>query len=169
VVELGRIVGRHGVRGDVRVLLHNPDSTALSGASEIWLMREGSVERRRLLSLRPHKRVLLAQLEGVDTANAADALVGSTVGVLRAALPRLAPDEVYYVELIGCPVVTEAGAPLGTVTRVFPTGSNDVCEVSGKEREYLIPLIADVVVRLNVTPPERVLIIRPIPGLLDDE
>ena len=79
VVELGRIVGRHGVRGDVRVLLHNPDSTALSGASEIWLMREGSVERRRLLSLRPHKRVLLAQLEGVDTANAADALVGSTV------------------------------------------------------------------------------------------
>jgi 16S rRNA processing protein RimM len=168
VVELGRIVGRHGIRGDVRVLLHNPDSTALVGVTEIWLARAGHVERRRLLSLRPHKRVLLAQLEGVDTANAAEALVGSTVGVLRDALPRLAPGQVYYVELIGCPVVTEAGTPLGTVTRVFPTGSNDVCEVTGAAREYLIPLIADVVVRLEVASPERVLIIRPIPGLLDD-
>jgi len=64
--------------------------------------------------------------------------------------------------------LTESGTLLGTVTRVFPTGSNHVCEVTGETREYLIPLIADVIVRLNVTPPERVLIIRPIPGLLDD-
>jgi 16S rRNA processing protein RimM len=132
-------------------------------------MHDGCVERQRLLSLRSHKRVFLARFEGIDSADAADAIVGSAVGVRRDALPHLAPDEAYYVELIGCPVVTEAGTPLGTVTRVFPTGSNDVCEVTGEAREYLIPLIADVVVRLNVAPPERVLIIRPIPGLLDED
>jgi 16S rRNA processing protein RimM len=113
--------------------------------------------------------VLLAQFEGIDTADAADALVGSTVSVARNELPSLAPAEVYYIELIGCPVVTDSGTPLGTVTRVFSTGSNDVCEVRDDSHEHLIPLIEDVVVRLQVTPPERILVIRPIPGLLDDE
>jgi 16S rRNA processing protein RimM len=168
VVELGRIVGRHGIRGDVRILPHNPDSSVFSGLTHVLLQREGSIERRRLLSVRPHKRVLLAQFEGIDSASAADTIVGSVLAVPRAELPNLPPDEVYYIELIGCTVITDTGTPLGTITRVFPTGSNDVCEVSDGTHEYLIPLIADVVVQLNVAPPERVLIIRPIPGLLDD-
>lgn len=168
LIELGRIVGRHGIRGDVRVLPHNPDARVFSDLTHVVLQRDGVVERRRLLSIRPHKRVLLAQFEGIDSANAADAIVGSVVAVPRDALPHLAPDQVYYIELIGCPVVTDAGIPLGTITRVFPTGSNDVCEVSDGTREYLIPLIADVVVQLPVPPAERVLIIRPIPGLLDE-
>lgn len=169
LVELGRIVGRHGIRGEVRLLPHNPDSTVFSGLTHVVLQRDNQVERRRLLSVRPHKRVLLAQLEGIADANAADAIIGSVVSAPRHALPNLAPDQVYYIELIGCPVVTESGAPLGTVTRVFSTGSNDVCEVRDESHEYLIPLIADVVVRLNVTPPDRILIIRPLRGLLDDE
>lgn len=169
LVELGRIVGRHGIRGEVRFLPHNPSSTVFSSLTHVLLQRDGRTERRRLVSSRPHKRVVLAQIEGVDTANAAEAIVGCVVSVPRHELPSLAQDEVYYLELIGCPVVTDAGTPLGVVTRVFNTGSNDICEVRDETREYLIPLIADVVVRLNVTPPERILVIRPIPGLLDDE
>lgn len=169
LVELGRIVARHGIRGEVRLLPHNPETAVFSQVTHVVLQRDGRSERRRLLSVRPHKRVLLAQFEGVDSANAAEELVGSTVSVARRELPALAPDQVYYVELVGCAVRTEDGTSLGTVARVFPTGSNDVCEVRDGAREYLIPLIADVVVRLDVTSPERVLIIRPIPGLLDDE
>lgn len=167
-VELGRIVGRHGIRGDVRVLSHNPDATVFSGLTHVVLQRDGHRESRRVLSIRPHKRVLLAQLEGIDSANAADAIVGSVIAVPRTELPHLAPDQIYYIELIGCPVVTDQGMSLGTITRVFPTGSNDVCEVSDGTHEYLIPLITDVVVQLPVPPAERVLIIRPIPGLLDE-
>jgi 16S rRNA processing protein RimM len=169
LIELGRIVARHGIRGEVRLLPHNPDSTIFATLTHLVLARDRKVERRRLSSVRPHKHVLLAQFEGVDTADAAEALVGSVVSAPREALPNLAPAEVYYVELIGCPVVTDAGVPLGSVTRVFSNGSNDICEVRDETREHLIPLIEDIVVRLQVTPPDRILVIRPIPGLLDDE
>lgn len=169
VVEIGRIVGRHGIRGDVKLLPHNPDSTIFATLTDVVMTRENRSERRRVVSIRPHKRVWLAHLEGVDTANDAEALTGTIVSVPRDLLPRLATGEVYYIELLGCPVMTEDGTSLGTVTHVFPTGSNDVCEVRDGEREYLIPLIADVVVRLDVHAPERILIIRAIPGLLDAE
>jgi 16S rRNA processing protein RimM len=169
MVELGRIVGRHGIRGDVRLLPHNPDSDLFAVLTHVLLERDGRVERRRLLSVRPHKRGWLAQIEGVDTADAADAIVGSVVSVPRDLLPALGPEQVYYIELIGCPVRTESGRALGAVERVFSNGSSDVCVVTGGSQEYLIPLIADVVVRLCVTPPGRELVIRPLPGLLDDE
>jgi 16S rRNA processing protein RimM len=168
VVELGRIVGRHGIRGDVRLLPHNPDSELFATLTHVLLARDGRIERRQLLSVRPHKRLLLARFEGVDTANAADAIVGSSVCVHRDQLPALAPNQVYHIELIGCPVRTENGVVVGRVREVFSTASNDVCVVSYDGREFLIPLIADVVVRLSVTPPEPELVIRPIPGLLDE-
>jgi hypothetical protein len=66
VVELGRIVGRHGIRGEVRFLPHNPDSDLFAALTHVLLERDGCVERRRLLSVRPHKRVWLARIEGVD-------------------------------------------------------------------------------------------------------
>jgi 16S rRNA processing protein RimM len=50
------------------------------------------------------------------------------------------------------------------VVDVIVTGSNDVCVVRDGEREYLIPLIDDVIVELS---PGEKIVVRPIPGLLD--
>ena len=166
LVELGRIVNRHGIQGEVRLLPHSPDSDVLTAGSEPWLRRpDGTVQRCRILALRPHKRFLLLQLDGVMTANDAEALVGSTLAVPRAALPPLAPDAAYHVDLIGCAVRTTTGEELGTVAELIVTGSNDVCVVRSGTREYLIPLIADVIDVLDVA--ARTIVVRPVPGLLD--
>ena len=166
MVESGRIVNRHGVRGEVRMLPHNPESTTLNAADWV-VLRAGDTagERRRVLAWRRHRRFLLLRLEGCDTANDAEALVGCAVCVSREQLPPRQANEVYHIDLIGCTVETDSGAVLGTVREVFATGSNDVCVVTGGTREYLIPLIADVIVRLDPVAGE--IVIRPIPGLLD--
>jgi hypothetical protein len=42
---------------------------------------DGTPERRRVLASRPHKRFVLVSLEGVSTANDAEALIGCGVAV----------------------------------------------------------------------------------------
>lgn len=167
LVELGPIVNRHGLRGEVRLLLHNPDSEAADAAATLVLIwPDGRHERRRVLGARRHKRFVLLQLEGVADADAAEALVGCTVAVPRAALPPAGSDAVYHADLIGCAVVTTAGEALGTVRAMLVTGSNDVCVVRDDAREVLVPMVADVIVQIDVA--GRRLVVHPLPGLLGD-
>jgi 16S rRNA processing protein RimM len=51
------------------------------------------------------------------------------------------------------------------VRELIVTGSNDVCVVRGTGREYLIPLIADVIATLDTA--GREIVVHPVPGLLD--
>jgi len=166
LLQIGRIVKRHGVRGELRVLPYNPDSTVLELLPEVVLQApNGGCDARRILSARRHKHFVLVRFEGVDSAEDADAFIGCTVSLPRAKLPPAREGEVYYHDLIGCAVRTEAGEDLGHVFEVFATGSNDVCVVRGGGVEHLIPMIADVVVDLDIE--RRQLVIRVLPGLLD--
>ena len=167
LVELGPIVNRHGLAGEVRLLSYNPESTTATAVSHVVLIdRSGRREVRGVRGVRRHKRFVLLRLEGVESAAAAEALVGYTVAVPRSALPAIDPGAVYHTDLLGCAVETTQGEQLGTVREMLVTGSNDVCVVRGAGREVLVPLIADVVAELDVA--GRRLIIRPLPGLLDE-
>jgi 16S rRNA processing protein RimM len=166
LIQIGRIVNRHGVQGELRVLPHNPNSTALDRLPEVVLeTADGASETRRVLSARRHKRFVLVRLADVETANEAEALIGRTVHICRADLPPPGTGEVYHQDLIGCTVCTETGEDLGCVVEIFETGSNDVCIVRQGTSEHLIPLIGDVVVEMSVE--QRRIVIRPLPGLLD--
>ena len=166
LVELGRIVNRHGVRGELRVLPHNPESEALMELPSIVLTRDDAApEWRRVLAARRHKRFALLRLEGVASADDAAVLIGCGVAVPRRQLPPPGA-AVYHVDLIGCAVRTTSGEALGTVAELIVTGSNDVCVVRGAGREVLIPLIADVIVRLD--PTARTIVVNPLPGLIDE-
>lgn len=166
VVDLGRIVNRHGIRGEVRVLPYNPDTTSFDGAPRLCLRApDGSTTAMRVVSTRRHKNFLLVCFEGVETADDAERLIGRTVCIERDRLPPPDPGRFYHVDLIGAAVLAEDGGAVGTVREVLATGSNDVLVVDGDGREHLIPLIADVVVRIDA--PARQIVIRPLPGLLD--
>ena len=77
-------------------------------------------------------------------------------------------DESYFVhELVGLRVVlTATGEELGTVADVLQTGANDVYVVRGERGELLIPAIAEVIDRIDVS--GGVISITPLAGLLDE-
>lgn len=164
-MEVGRIVKRHGVRGELRVRLHNPDSDAFDALDRLAVIGpDGVPEWRGVDGARPHKGLILVRLAGVSTADAAEALIGRVVAVSREQLPAPRAGAVYQHDLLGCPVRTESGEDLGCVAEFIVTGSNDVCVVRGRGREYLIPLIDDVIVEMR---PGDAIVVRPLPGLLD--
>lgn len=159
------MVRRHGVRGELRLLPYNPGSPALRAATRVALCDGVSPPAWiGIAGMRPHKNLILLRFDDIDTAEKADALIGRVVALPREALPALDDGEVYHCDLLGCRVETESGDVLGNVAEIMPTGSNDVLVVRG-DREYLIPMIDDVVLEVD-TPGSRI-VIRPIPGLLD--
>lgn len=147
------------------MLPYNPDSTLAAALPALLLRTARGVRELPLAGARPHKRFLLLRFQGVDDAEQAASLVGSEVCVRPDQLPPLGPDEAYHIDLIGCAVETEDGAWLGQVVDIMVTGSNDVCVVQNGERELLIPLIDDVIVRMDTSAGK--IVIRPMPGLLD--
>jgi 16S rRNA processing protein RimM len=145
---------------------YQPPAPSLVPGVEVILERADMRRPVRLVSTAPHARgQLLLGIEGISDRTAAEGLVRARVLVPAAALPPLAEDEFYYHEIEGFRVETVDGRALGEVAETFATGLNDVWVVRGTGREYLIPVIADVV-RVIERDARRILI-DPLPGLLD--
>jgi 16S rRNA processing protein RimM len=146
------VVGRpHGVRGELSLHPYNEGGDALDDAESLILEREGKRATYDVEWLRPGTRGLIVKLRGVDDRDAAAELTLSAVRLPRASLPPLEPGEFYVEEVVGCAVVAEGGAPLGTATGVFWNGAQDVMTVvdEATKRERLIPLVPDFVLAVD--------------------
>jgi 16S rRNA processing protein RimM len=165
LIALGHVVKPHATRGELRLRLFNPASTALAAGSRVVLRRGSERYERSVRGVRRHGQSLLLTLEGCESMSAAEALIGYELCVRQADLPPVGSGEIYHYELVGMTVVTTTGVEIGTVSEVMRVPSNDVCVVRAGRREHLVPLIADVVKQLDRG--QRRLVIDPLPGLLE--
>jgi 16S rRNA processing protein RimM len=160
-VELGRIQDAWGIKGWVRILPHSADTSALLASSQ-WFLQPPEARFARGFSafggcvgvgvteVKPHTDGLVAQLEGVDDRNAAEALKGVRIYLPRSAFPATPEGEYYWVDLIGLDVVNRESVHLGVVSDLVATGPNSVLvleytdTVDGAEKtaERMIPFVA---------------------------
>lgn len=124
LVEVGRVARPHGVRGELRVHLHWSGSESLLEAESIVLRAAGREQSCRVERARRANRVMLVKLAGVDTRDAADALRGAEVCVLRSALSEPETGEFYLCDLVGARVTAPSGE-VGRVERVVTHPSVD--------------------------------------------
>ena len=149
---MGRIGAPHGVRGAFRVRPESADPASLLGYGE-WLLRqrEGAWVAHRVRDARAHAGGLVAQLEGIESRDAAGALRGAEIGVPRDALPPLGQDEHYQADLVGLAVVNREGAALGTLRGFVESGAHPIARiVDGAGRERLVPWVPPHVDRVDV-------------------
>jgi 16S rRNA processing protein RimM len=150
LIELGRVAAAYGVKGWIKIQPHSADSDVLlsvvSDASAStppawWLVRPalpGSpggaapAQPCTVKAARVHGSHIVAQLDGVDDRDQAEALRGVGVCVSRSAFPPAAEDEYYWIDLIGCTVFgDDNGVPalLGVVDEVLDNGAHAVLKV----------------------------------------
>ncbi len=166
LIPIGKVVGCHGIRGEIRLRLYNPESKVLAEAAEVFLLApEGEPPPTRVRGARPHGGLWLLFLEDVSTRDAAKALSGIEVAIRQKDLEPLGTGEYYHYQLIGLEVVDESGRSLGSVREVMPTGGSDVLAVNDRGHERLIPMIADVIRTVDLA--ARRIVIRPLAGLFD--
>jgi 16S rRNA processing protein RimM len=166
-LELGEIVGTHGIRGELRV---NPwcDSPEFAAKFKTLYFDSNGGCAVQVKSARPHGNIVLLAIKDVDTVEKAQKLRGKILYMKRsdAKLPK---GSYFIAELIGC-TVYDADEPekvYGTLSDVSATGANDVWHIKDENgKEYLIPAIPDVCVETDVA--ENRVVIRPLKGIFDD-
>jgi len=147
---MGRIAAPYGIKGWIKV---QPFSDSPLGLLQnaVWQVgQEGNWQQQVIASARKHGASVLAKFEGIESREEAAALRGLQVAISRDDFPVPASGEYYWADLIGLKVVNDAGVALGTVSRLFETGANDVMVVDG-ERERLVPFIEPVIRQVDIT------------------
>jgi 16S rRNA processing protein RimM len=144
---LGRVVGAHGIRGELKI---GGEVDALE-----TLLQVGGVEIEgrfyQITGARPHKKNILLSLAGVETRNQAEDLIGLEVRARGCSLPPLEEGEYYWFDILGLAVFRgDTGAYFGRVVQIIPTPAHDVYVIREGEMEFLIPAVEDSILEIDV-------------------
>jgi len=166
-VPLARIVGAHGLKGEVKVAVLVSEGTLLDDLS-VWVVPPSvGVNAARIESIRGTSQRTILKLSGVDSIDDAARLRGCTIMAATKDVPKIALSS-EEPSVIGMQVHDDSRGHLGEVTEVIHTGANDVWVVEGERYgQVLIPAIDDVIVAVDS--PDGSIRIRLLEGLIDDD
>jgi 16S rRNA processing protein RimM len=171
-VEIGKIVGAHGIRGEVRVYPNSdfPERFAKKGVKR-WLLKPNQAEPETIVAnggyFQEGKGLYVMRLAGIDDRNQAEALRNSLLLVTLDDRPQLAQDEFLVSDLIGLSVYDQATQTLVGTVRNMTTAGHDVLEIDqeGRDKPILVPFVMAIVPVVDLA--ARRIEITPPPGLLD--
>ncbi len=149
-ISVGRILGAHGIRGEVVLRRYGDDPRIMDRGSELHAERGGHDMTLTVERARPHKGGWIVAFEGVATRDEAEVLRGLILRVGEERLAPLAEGTYYQFQLIGLEVRTTDDEPLGRVDDVMETGANDVLVVKGPRGEILIPAVEPFVTGVDL-------------------
>ncbi len=142
-VEAGRIVNTHGVTGEVKIEVWLDSPEFFCRFKRVYVRGE----EKKLLSARRHKSFVIARLEGVDDLDAAMALKGGTVEILRADA-HLKKGEFFVQDILGFTVVDERGGEVGRLVDALELPASMIYVVRG-ESEHLIPAVKEFILSID--------------------
>ena len=165
-LEAGKIVGIHGLKGEVRIDPWCDGPDFLARFKRLFDKNENEMKIR---SARVHKNIVIVHFRNVDTPEQAEQLRGKIVYIDRADV-RL-PEGVYFVQdLIGLEAVDiDSGMSYGKITDVFQTGANDVYQITNEGKDFLVPKIPQVIPKIDVDDGKVFINTKNIGGLFEDE
>src|SRR5574337_260959 len=165
---LGRAVKTWGLKGEVKVQPY-ADSIAIVAGSATGYLRGtgGDLAEYVVEQIRPAGSAWIVQLQGVQTIEQAEHLVGRELLIPRSAAPTLPEGTYYHADLIGLWVVTEEGRELGRIVEILTTGANDVYVVHGEGSEWLLPATREVVRTVDLA--REIMLVRLLEGMIEAE
>lgn len=164
LLEIGKIVNTHGLRGEVKIQPWCDDAEVFEDIDYIII----DDKEYDILGVKYHKNSVILKLSGITDINEAEKYRNKTVFVTREMLGELPCGTYYICDLLGCSVKTVSERFLGKIDDVIKTGSNDVYSVRDENgKQFLIPVIDDVIKDVDIE--NKTVIIEPLKGLIDDE
>lgn len=166
-LETAKIVATHGIRGEVRCQYFCDSAEFLCEFDELYLDKKGEkpVEISRAY---PHKNVVIMKIDGIDTVEDAQKLIGKTLYMNRDDVEL--DEDVYFIQdIIGLTVKDiDSGEVYGKISDVYQNGATDVYSIKKENgRELMFPYIDEVVKKIDIEAGE--MLIKPLEGLFDED
>ena len=145
LIEIGLIVKPHGLKGELKIKLHSPESNLILNIDEIYVDNQ-------IFKIDYSKKVsngILLKFVSKNTRNSIEDLIGKKLFVNKDIIPLAPSGENYYFELIGSKVVYN-NVEIGTLIEIVETKANNIYvvkELNGNE--ILIPKTKSFIKEFN--------------------
>lgn len=168
-LAVGRILGAHGLRGELRVESHTDFDSRFTPGQQLLIGEKLTVAE--IATSRPHKGNFLIHFTEVSDRFAAEDLYSEWLYIPEDAAMELDDDSFWIHDIVGLTVQTESKSRLGEVADVLFTGANEVYIIRpapgvNRDRDLLIPALTEVVRAVDIE--AGTLTVRLQPGMLED-
>lgn len=166
--SVGKIVGFHGLAGEVKINVHSN----VELVSDIETVK-AKHDKKPVLTLQVRKlrakgNQLLMSFVGYPDRTSVEPLLNYVLEIERTELRDLRDDEWWLSDLIGLPVYTTEGRSVGTISSVIdgPTPTLEIKDSEQHEtKSILIPFVKDLVPKVDVK--DKRIEVVDLPGLLE--
>lgn len=154
-IRIGKIVGCHGVRGDIKVHPASNDAKWTETLHELTMKnpKTGQIKQISIRTARHQGPLVILHLAGYNNRNLVEPLIGFDLYADMDDLPKPAKDEYWVDDLIGLSVVdTETGRIRGKVKDLLSSCGSDFLEIQLEEstQSVVIPFIDKFFPQVNL-------------------
>ena len=162
LVPIGEIIKPHGIKGELKIILYNEESRTLQKNKLVFLGENNFLKFKVEKTSYSLKKNRIKFFE-INSKEDAESLRGKLINIYRSDLPELKKDEFYLNDLVNFRIVDKSNNDYGVVKEVLHLPANDVLSVFYSNQEYLVPMIDDVIIMIDID--SKKIIINPIKGL----
>lgn len=146
LIIVGKTLKAVGLKGDIKIYPYTESIDIYHKFPFVFVGNEFfEIER-----VRHNQKLVTLSLKNVNGLNDAKKLTGKLVGASAQFFPSKEDDEYYWFELIGLSVMDVHGGPIGKVESLIRTRAQDILQVCKGTREILIPLIDEIVGKIDL-------------------
>lgn len=160
--NIGKIVGTHGVRGEVKIYPYTDDLDQFGEYAYLWVEKE----KIEIESTRVHKNMVLIKFKGFKDANAVMPIINKLVYIERD-MKNDDGNGHYIVDLIGCRILSEAGEEIGVLKDVLQNTSQDIYLIKRNDGkgDFMLPVVDAFVKKVDIE--NKCITVSLIEGLLE--
>lgn len=151
LLEIGKIVNTHGLRGDVKIVPWTDYPEVFEELPVVYMKDKSEYKPLHIEHVKYQKNNVIVKFREYSDINLILPYKNSVLYAMREDLGEL-PEGVYYIaDLIGLDVYTEDGEFVGKISDVFNTGASDIYDIKREgKKNLLLPVIDDVVRKVDI-------------------
>jgi 16S rRNA processing protein RimM len=161
-LEAGKIVGVHGIRGEVTMEIWCDSPAFLKSVKRFGVQTSGAFREVPIESTREHQGRLLVKFSDISSREDAQALRGTVLYFHRSDV-SLPEGKHFLADLIGLEAKGVDGTSLGRLTAVWQQPTHDVYVIQDGETEHLVPAVKPFLQQLD--PTNGILVLELIEGM----
>lgn len=162
MVTIARVVGAHGLKGELTLALESDVVARFTPPLAVTVDAIPQTELR-VTAFRLYGRYGLASAAEIQSRTDAEALIGRRLMVADSERWPLPQGRYYVDDLVGLAVISVEGTALGHVRQVLPGVAHDLLELNSGQ---LVPMVrAWVAIDINM---HRATVLQPLESVVDD-
>jgi len=149
-IQIGKITGAHGIKGEVKVTALAVDAGLLFRPEGVFTAADGGHHLKMTSRSEMKPGVFITKIDGITDRNEAEKFNNTALYIDRDDLPEASDDEVYLADLIGLDIVTPDGKNLGKLAAIQNFGASDLADITAPDgKNFYIPLAEPYLVEVD--------------------